>query len=161
MPRHSVHDATLDDLMLVASWLCAADREELAVTRDPDDYEGLALDAWKSPYCKVALDEALPVFAFGALPVSRDTAVVWGFKTEPGWAAARAVTKFINRFMVPELRASGIRRAKCLVHPANARSQRWLTHLGYRPEATLQGIGPCRQEMILFQRDEPDASPDP
>ena len=48
MPRRNVHDATLDDLMLVGSWLCAADRQELAATRDPDDYEGLALDAWQS-----------------------------------------------------------------------------------------------------------------
>jgi hypothetical protein len=160
MPRHNVHDATLDDLMLIGSWLCAADREEMALTRDPDDYESLAFDAWDSPFRHVALDEARPVFAFGAKPFRSDTALVWGFKTEQGWDAARTVTKYINRTMIPELRAIGIRRATCFVHPANVRSQKWLAFLDFRPKATLRGFGPRKQDIILFQRDEPDASPD-
>ena len=159
MPRHSVHDATLDDLMLIGSWLCAADREELAATRDPDDYEGLALDAWRSLYHKVALEDARPVFAFGANPIGdTDMAQVWGYKTEAGWASARTVTKYIQRTMIPELRAIGIQRATCLVHPKNVRSQRWLAFLGFRLEATLQGFGSRKQDMLLFQRDDADAA---
>ena len=159
MPNHSIHDATLEDLMLVGSWLCDEDRIELAATRDPDDYESLALDAWSSPFKMVALAETRPVFAFGARPsyTGSDTALVWGFKTESGWAAARTVTKYINRVMIPELRAFGIRRAMCLVHPGNVRSQRWLAFLSFRPKATLRGFGPRNQDMLLFQRDEPDA----
>jgi hypothetical protein len=161
MPRRNIHDATLDDLMLIGSWLCAADRQELSATRDPDDYESLALDAWKSPFKKVALDNAVPVFAFGANPVDADLALVWGFKTEQGWPAARTVTKYINGIMIPELRAMGIRRAACLVHPDNTRSQRWLALLGFRLKATLWGFGTRKEDMFLFQRDEPDASPLP
>jgi hypothetical protein len=158
MPKRNVHDATLNDLMMVGSWLCASDRQELAATRDPDDYEGLALDAWKSPIRKVAVEEAIPVFAFGANPIGSDMAQVWGYKTERGWASALTVTKYIRRIMIPELRAMGIRRATCLVHPDNVKSQQWLALLGFRPKATLWGFGSRRQDMFLFQRDEPDAA---
>jgi len=151
-----IHNARIDDLMMIGSWLCESDRQELSATRDPDDYEGLAWDAWGSQVCKVAVEETQPVFAFGAKPMG-DTALVWGFKTERGWSAIRSVTKYIQKTMIPELRSIGIRRAVCLVHPANARSQRWLTHLGFAPRATLQGLG--SQEMFLFQRDELDAYP--
>lgn len=157
MPRRNVHDATLDDLMLVGSWLCASDRQELAATRDPDDYEALALDAWRSPIRKVATDNARPVFAFGANPTGGGTATVWGFKTEAGWGSVLTVTKYIHRVMVPELRNMGIRRATCVVHPDNVRSQQWLALLGFKPQAILWGIGTRRQDMFLLQRDDADA----
>jgi hypothetical protein len=159
MTKREVHDALLDELITIGEGLCAADRHELAVTRNLDDPWMLAFDAAKSRICKVVLDEAEPVFAFGANPVSRDIAVVWGFKTERGWSSILTVTKYIRKIMIPELRAIGIRRAACLVHPDNVRSQRWLTLLGFRSKATLRGFGPRRQEMLLFQRDEPDAHP--
>lgn len=154
--RH-VHDATIDDLMMIGSWLCSADRQELAATRSVEDYEQLALDAYASTVRKVVLDEAVPTFAFGANPLEGDMAIVWGFKTERGWAAIREVTKYIRRTMIPELRTMGIRRAVCLVHPDNTRSQRWLAHLGFRPEATLRGFGIHNEDMLLYQRDEPNA----
>ena len=157
MPRREVHNATIEDLMMIGSWLCAADRLELAVTRDPDDYESLALDAWRSPIRRVVVEEASPVFAFGANPICEDFAMVWGFKTERGWASIGTVTKHINRIMIPELRAMGIRRAACFVHPDNTRSQKWLALLGFVSKATLQGFGPRREDLLLFQRDEPDA----
>ncbi len=40
--------ATLRDLLDVAEQLTPADRRELAVTRDPNDAEALAIDAWRS-----------------------------------------------------------------------------------------------------------------
>jgi hypothetical protein len=153
-----VHDATFEDLTMVGSWLCEEDRRELAVTRDPDDYVKLAKDALLSPIKKVVVDELSPIFAFGATPVFRKKlALVWGFKTERGWSAALTVTKYIKRIMIPELRAMGIRRAVCVVHPENTRSQKWLALLGFTPRATLDGIG--NRPLLLFQRDEPDAPP--
>jgi hypothetical protein len=157
-----IANATFDDLAYIGSWLCAEDRRELAVTRNPDDYPKLARDAYASKIHKVALDHAgTPVFAFGANRLgTTDAALVWGFKCERGWPAILTVTKYIRRTMIPELRALGVRRALCIVHPANQRSQKWLTHnLGFRPKATLTGIGSRREEMILMQRDEPDARP--
>src|SRR5262245_14013820 len=127
----TINDATFDDLLYVGSWLCPADRLELAATRDPDDYEGLALDAMQSPIRKVVLDNAIPTFAFGANPVSGDIAAVWGFKTERGCQAIRQVTRHIRQTMIPELRAMGIRRAACLVHADNHASQKWLSRLGF------------------------------
>lgn len=154
-----IHDATLDDLKRIGSALCASDRMELAATRDPDDVEKLAADAYASSMKKVALDGDAPVFAFGAGVLPGDVAVVWGFKTERGWAAVRAVTKFIRRTMIPDLRAIGVRRAVCLVHPDNDRSREWLAHLGFKPRATLQGFGTRREGMLLYQRDEPRERP--
>lgn len=155
----TIADATIEDLMYVGAWMCDADRIELAATRDPDDYEGLALDAWKSPIRKVVLDDALPIFAFGANPVGSDLAAVWGFKTPKGWNAIRAVTKHIRKFMIPQLRAMGIRHAACLVHADNRASRKWLSHLDFQPRATLREFGTHNEEMILYQRDEPDAGP--
>jgi hypothetical protein len=153
----TVNDATFEDLMYIGSWLCVSDRQELSVTRDPDDYESLATDAWESSVKKVVLDNGEPVLAFGAKPCVDDIVLVWGFKTEKGWSAVRTATKYIRRTMIPELRAMGIRHGVCLVHPDNVPSQRWLTHLGYTLRATLTGIGSRHEDMLLFGWDEKDA----
>ena len=157
MTKRKIHDAMLDELITIGEDLCAADRHELAVTRNLNDPWMLAFDAAKSRICKVVLEESDPVFAFGANPISSDMAHVWGFKTERGWSSVLTVTKYIKRTMIPELRTMGIRRATCLVHPDNTRSQQWLALLGFRPKATLWGFGTRKQDMFLFQRDEPDA----
>jgi hypothetical protein len=153
----TINDATFDDLLYVGSWLCDMDRVELAATRDPDDYVGLARDAWESPIKKVVLDNGQPVFAFGALPRPDGVAAVWGFKTSDGATAARQVTNYIRKTMIPALRAMGIRHAACLVHTDNNVSKKWLSHLGFTPRATLREFGTHNEEMILYQRDEMDA----
>lgn len=150
----TIIEPTMDDLLYVSSRICAGDRQELALTRDPDDYENLARDAWESSFKKVVLDGE-PVMAFGAKMVSGGTALVWGYKTELGWSAVRDVTKFIKRAMIPQLRCDGVRRAVCLVHPLNVTSQKWLAHLGFSFRATQRGFGTRTDELWLFQRDEP------
>lgn len=160
--RIHITDATFDDLVYVSRRLCEDDRQELSATRDPNDYVALAEAASRSPLCKVALDEdGVPIFAFGAEPVpDSDMAQVWGFKCDSGWTAILTVTKYIRRTMIPELRARGIRRAVCLVHPDNTRSLKWLTrNLDFRTRATLTGFGTRNEDMILMQRDDPDAPP--
>jgi hypothetical protein len=151
----TVNEPTFDDLLFVASWMCKADQIELALTRDPTDYVKLAHDAWESRFKFVVLDEALPVMAFGAKPINR-TALVWGFKTDKGWPAVLTATKYIKRIMIPALRDAGVRKAVCLVHPNNWSSQSWLRHLGFHPEATTREFGTRHEEVILYQRDEPD-----
>ena len=128
-----IHDARFSDLTFVGRWLCQADKQELAVTRDVSNVERLALDAFRSPIKKIAWHGMFPVMAFGALksPDEDDTAIVWGFKSEEGWRAIRAVTKYIQKTMIPELRAVGVRHAVCLVHPSNRLSHKWLLHLGF------------------------------
>jgi len=152
-------DATLDDFRSIGKWLCRMDRIEMAVTRDVGDVETLAHDANKSRVKKVAREPLFPLFAFGAtpLPDMPEMALVWGFKTEEGRRAIRPVTKYIRERMIPELRAMGVRRAICLVHPTNVASQKWLAHLGFQSRATLKGFGTRKEEMVLFQRDELDA----
>ena len=146
-----VATATLDDLAYVASWMCDLDRQELAVTRDPDDYEGLALDAFASTLHHVALDAGgRPIFAFGAYPVDSRTAHVWGFKTKDGPRAIHTVTKFLVREMIPKLRRLGVNRAVCYVHSDNTPSRKWLAHLGFVPRATPGELG---TPLILYQRD--------
>lgn len=154
----TIADATMDDLTYVASWLSDIDRTELSITRDPNDYDKLAADAYtNSHYCKVALmDGMLPVFAFGARRINRRTVGVWGFKTRDGHCAIRAVTKYLIRHVIPDLRDTGITRAICYVHPDNGSSQRWLAHLGFRPLATPGDLG---TPLIRYQRDEPVEPP--
>ena len=152
---HTINAPTYDDLTYIGSWLCEEDRLELMLTRDTDDYVSLANDAWASKFKYVALDEALPVMAFGARPI-KGAALVWGFKTDKGWGAVRGVTKFILRTMIPQLHKAGIYRAVCAVHPGNTTSQAWLRHLGFVPRATTREIGTRHGEVILFERnDEP------
>ena len=151
----TINTATYDDLTYIGSWLCEEDRLELMLTRDTDDYVSLANDAWASKYKYVALDEAIPVMAFGARPMVRDTALVWGFKTDRGWGAIRSVTKFIKRTMIPALHKAGVRRAVCAVGPDNTVSQRWLRHLGFVPRATSRDIGTRHEGIILFERIDP------
>jgi hypothetical protein len=145
----TINDATYDDLTYIGSWLCEEDRLELALTHNTDDYVSLANDAWASKYKYVALEEAVPVMAFGARRMVRDTALVWGFKTDRGWGAIREVTKFIRRTMIPALHKAGVRRAVCGVHPDNVVSQRWLRHLGFAPRATPPDIG---TRLVIFER---------
>jgi len=154
----TIADATMDDLTYVASWLSDIDRLELSITRDPNDYDTLAKDAYtNSQYCKVALlDGLLPVFAFGARRIKRRTVGVWGFKTRDGSRAIRAVTKYLIKHVIPDLRDTGITRAICYVHPDNRGSQRWLAHLGFRPSATPGELG---TPLIRYQRDEPVEPP--
>jgi len=153
----AIHQATFDDLTYIGSWLCDDDRRELSLTRDADDYVALANDALRSTVCKVAVnDAALPVMAFGA-KTDGDLAVVWGFKTDRARPAIGRVTKYINRVMIPALRDMGVRRAVCVVHPENQASQAWLQHLGFAAQATRRDIGTQQGEVVLFQRDEPDA----
>ena len=146
--------ATYEDLAHVASWLSPMDRMEMAVTRDPDDYPGLARDAEASLIHKVALDEAgCPVFAFGAHPAGIDAATVWGYKTVRGTRAIRAVTRYLRDDMIPALRAIGVVRATCLVHRDNKGSRLWLSRLGFRPVATPGEFGTL---LLQYRRDEPD-----
>lgn len=148
-----IREPTMDDLLYIGARLCAADRRELALTRDPGDYVALAQNAWDCDFKRVAIDE-VPLMAFGARQMAGDTAWVWGFKTERGRSAVRQVTKYIRGTMIPALRSRGMRKAFCLVDPANHASQRWLRHLGFRPEATVSDFG---TEILLFKREEPDA----
>jgi hypothetical protein len=152
----TINDATVEDLTYVGSWLAPDDREELALTRDPDDYVSLADDAWRSTVCKVALYDAVPVMAFGAKTDGR-TALVWGFKTDRAVPALAMVTKYIRRVMIPVLQDMGVRKAVCVVHPQNRASRDWLQILGFTPRATRRDIGTQGEEVVLFQRDEPDA----
>lgn len=154
----TVNEPTLDDLLFVASWMCESDQLELALTRDPTDYVRLAHDAWDSRFKYVVLDNGSPVMAFGAKSM-KDTALVWGFKTDKGWPAVRIATKYIKRVMIPALRQAGMRRGICLVHPNNWASQLWLRHLGFNLKATTRELGTRHEEVLLFQYDEPNVVP--
>jgi hypothetical protein len=147
-----IADATFDDLCYIGSWLSAVDRMELAVTRDPDDYPSLARDAFASMIHKVALDHAgTPIFAFGAYPIRKGIAHVWGFKTRDGPKAIRTVTKYLLKELIPDLREAGVVRAVCYVHEENHGSRKWLAYLGFRPDATHGEIG---APLMKYQRDE-------
>jgi len=153
----TVATATFDDLTYIGSWLCDADRTELAATRDPDDYVSLAKDAMKGDHHYVALDNAVPVLAFGATRPVEDYVIVWGFKTAKARPVMPLVTRYIVTTMIPAIRAAGTHRARCLVHVDNAPSIKWLTRLGFHPKADLLGFGAHAEDMCLYEWLPPDA----
>lgn len=147
--RISVRDASIDDLIEVASHLREADRVELAVSRDPDQWEQLVLDVLGTLQCKAALVDDHPALAFGAKLVAPTTVTVWGFGTDEARLAGGTVTRYVRRRMIPLLRQIGITRAQCAVHVDNAISRRWLAVLGFRPEAPVPGMG---DRLLVYAR---------
>jgi hypothetical protein len=147
-----IEDASLMKLIYVAQELRPLDRLELACTRDPDDYESLAVEAWASPVKHIALaSDGEPVFAFGARPGGCNHLVQpWAFGTERSHEVMGEVTKFVIRFMIPRLARVGARRAQVAVHPENYPAIKWLAHLGFAVEAKLTGIGSHGEDMLLF-----------
>ena len=152
-PKTRIEEATLLDLIKVAQNLRQSDRSELAHTRDANDALALANDAYyPSLFSYVASYDGEPVFAFGAIPVGRGLGLVqvWGFGTEQSPKIIRGVTKFVVRYIVPRLRASGVTQAQCLIHEDNFLSRRWLEFMGFQSIATLPDLGAGHEGMLLY-----------
>lgn len=150
-----IRESSLLDLVHIARHLSVLDRLELGATRDPDNAEDLALDAWHQAVKFTAFSgrDAEAIMAFGVGMPSPDYVTVWGFKTERYREVIRPVTKFVCRTMLPELRDKhGVQRAECVVHPDNSPSRRWLAFLGFELEATLSGFGNRQEDMLLYAR---------
>jgi len=144
-------EATLMDLIFIAAHLRPSDREELAATRDVNDYEKLAIDSFQSDYKCIGYDaKGFPALAFGAKALHPGVVGLWGFGTPSYRDSARSVTRHIRDDMIPALLKMGVHRGQCLVHPNNRASQKWLTALGFKPEATLSGFGSRREDMLLY-----------
>lgn len=146
-----IDEATLLDLIHVAQNLRQSDRDELMHTRDPNDALALANDAYyPSLFAYVASWDGEPVFAFGAVPVAENTVQVWGFGSENTSKIIRGVTKFVVRYIVPRLRATGVTQAQCLIHEDNFLSRRWLEFMGFQSIATLPDLGAGHEGMLLY-----------
>ena len=146
-----IDNANYNDLLFLAMNLRPEDTLELSVTRDIDDANDLAWAGAYSRWKKVAIWDRRPVFAFGATQVKGEPRVqVWGFGCVHAVHALKPVTKYIKKIMIPEILSSGAIEAQAVSHPANAASHRWLQFLGFRPKATITGVGPRKQDMLLF-----------
>ena len=146
-----IDNANFSDLRFLAVNLRPEDRLELSVTRDVNDYEKLAWAGAYSRWRKVAIWDRRPVFGFGAAEIANEPRVhVWGFGCVHAVQVLKPVTRYIKKFMIPEILASGMIEAQAISHPANLVSHRWLQFLGFRPKATITGIGPRKQDMVLF-----------
>ena len=147
-----IDDANYTDLRFLAMNLRPEDRLELSVTRDVDDYNGLAWAGAYSKWRKVAIWDRRPVFGFGAseIPSEPHHVHVWGFGCTSAVHALKPVTRYIKKIMIPEILLSGAVEAQAVSHPANEISHRWLKFLGFQLKATITGIGPRKQDMLLF-----------
>ena len=156
----TIREPNFHELVTVASRLREADMRELRVTRkDLDRPVKLATAAWTaSVYRRLALWEKTPAMAFGASQAPGGSVQVWGFGTVDTARVIRTVTKFVIRSMIPELLGRGVPSARAIVHPENRSSQAWLQHLGFKPEATLTGLGDRQEEMILYAVSANDVS---
>ena len=147
----TIDNANFSDLRFLAINLRPEDALELSVTRDVNDYEGLAWAGACSKWRKVAIWDRRPVFGFGATKMEHESRVqVWGFGSINAVHALKPVTRYIKRIMIPEILASGAIEAQAISHPANTISHRWLQFLGFRLKATITGVGPRKQDMFLF-----------
>lgn len=136
----------------VAQRLQPSDYNELRVTRSPENFMALAIDAWIADAAFVAYTkDNEPAFVFG-YHIQDRSARIWGFGTTRASEVARSVTKHCLAYMMPLLLSLDIDRAYCLVHPSNDLSKRWLGFLGFAPEATVSDIGPEREDLILYSR---------
>lgn len=146
-----IEPATLMKLLYVAKDLRAMDRMELAATRDPADFEVLAIDAWASLEKYIALTrDGEPALAFGVRDdMDLNCLQPWGFGTDRASEVMGEVTKFVTRRMIPSLLPIA-RRAQVMVHPANRPALRWLMRLGFKTEANLEGIGSHGEDMLLL-----------
>jgi len=146
-----IDDANFRDLRFLAINLRPEDVLELSVTRDVSRYEDLAWASAYSRWRKVAIWDRRPVFAFGASEIEHEPRVqVWGYGSLDAVHGLKPVTRYIRKFMVPEILRSGVIEAQAVSHPANLVSHRWLQFLGFRLKATITGVGPRKQEMLLF-----------
>lgn len=149
--RPMIVDANFSDLRFLAMNLRPEDTLELSVTRDVNDYNRLAWAGAYSRWRKVAIWNSQPVFGFGAAEIPVENRVhVWGFGSIKAVHALKPVTRYIKKIMIPEILKSGAVEAQAVSHPANAVSHRWLQFLGFRPKATITGVGPRKQDMLLF-----------
>ena len=155
----TIREPNFHEFIRVASRLREADVRELSITRkDLDRPVKLATAAWTSVYRRLALWEKTPAMAFGASAAPGGCVQVWGFGTVDTVRVIRTVTKFVIRSMIPELLSRGVSSARAIVHPENRSSQAWLQHLGFKPEATLTGLGDRQEEMILYAVSANDVS---
>jgi hypothetical protein len=146
-----IDDANFNDLRFLAMNLRPEDTLELSVTRDLKKYEDLAWAGAYAKWRKVAIYDRRPVFAFGASEIPNEPRVhVWGFGSLDAVHALKPVTRYIRKFMVPEILHSGVIEAQAISHPANQTAHRWLQFLGFRLKAKITGIGPRKEEMFLF-----------
>ena len=149
MPR--IDNANYTDLRFLAMNLRPEDTLELSVTRDTDNYNALAWAGAYSKWRKVAIHDRRPVFAFGAAEIPNEPRVhVWGFGCTGAVHALKPVTRYIKKVIFPEILLSGAVEAQAVSHPANLVSHRWLQFLGFRLKATITGVGPRKQDMLLF-----------
>jgi hypothetical protein len=146
-----VDDANFNDLRFLACNLRDEDKLELSVTRDISKFEDLAWAGAYSRWRKVVIHDRRPVFGFGAAEVHGMKRVhVWGFGCKEAVHGLKPATRYIKKFMIPEILASGFTEAQAVSHPANLISHRWLEFLGFKFKGALAGVGARKEEMLLF-----------
>src|SRR5579864_4780973 len=89
-----IANANYRDLRFLAMNLRPEDRLELGVTRDVNDWNGLAWAGAYAKWRKVAIWDRRPVFAFGATEIeNQPKAHVWGFGCVHAVHALKPVTR--------------------------------------------------------------------
>jgi len=146
----TIRQPAFREILRVVKHLRAVDWKELSVTRDLTDPTRLATAAWCAKYRRMAYIDSEPVFAFGYALADPQRGQVWGFGTQRTAEVMLSVTKYILRTMIGDMLDDGLAIAQAFVHPENALSARWLRHLGWRPGASLAGIGSGGQELLLW-----------
>lgn len=95
-------------------------------------------------------DTKEPVACLGSFAMTPTCVGCWAFGTTNWDKILLAVTKHVQRIMIPALLKAGFHRAECRALASREDSSRWLTGLGWKKEAVLSGFGVRREDFILF-----------
>jgi hypothetical protein len=160
-----ISDATLDGVTSVLERLRAPDEAELRATIlepgiEPAD---LAADIFGRPGPKWearSVDGVAQVVG-GFLPIWPGFGALWSLGTDRWPDVGLEVTRFVSRFMLPQLASAGFHRVEARPMAVNEAALRWLMSLGFTPEAVLAQFGRAREDFFLFAwtaDGRPDAS---
>jgi len=149
--RVTLGNRDIESLLLIATALRPADKEEIFATRLDSDPLKLAMDTFHhGDFQWIAYHGNRPVASIGAAPCWPGVWTVWAFGTEEWPRVALTLTKHIKHFMLPALVHAGAHKAFCHVLATHAQARRWLERLGAEPEAELDEWGKMREKFVVY-----------
>lgn len=142
------------DARYVAEHMRAADREEIAATREDDaNPEGVALDCEKSAsYSWIAYLDDEPIMVVGFMPLGPKVMSGYMLATDRLSEVGLGATKWALRVGVQFLRELGCHRVECHSLSTHSTAHKWLRALGAHVESEVPNFGKNGETFFRFVR---------
>jgi hypothetical protein len=146
----TVDKPTERDLRFILANLRELDQVELTATGA--NFEILpSLVLHGSAFAFVAVDDRLPVAAWGMIKTRDGVGAGFAFGTKYWGRALPQIMKNIKRYVLPFLLTQGYHRVECSALAHRDDVARFLGLIGARPEAVLQQYGTKGEDFILYR----------